>query len=151
RGADGLVRGASPMSRRGFLALGGAAAGTALLPGCGRAESAAVAAEAVAVVGGKADQPPKNVIMMVADGMSMGVTTLAEPFSQMTRKRGTHWYELLQSPTTIHGLLRTDSLSGLVTDSSAAASAWGSGTRVLNGSLNMLPDGSRLTPMAVLA
>ena len=39
------------------------------------------------------------------------------------------------------------SLNSLVTDSAAASSSWGSGSRVLNGSLNVLPDGRDLKPL----
>jgi len=39
------------------------------------------------------------------------------------------------------------SLNSLVTDSAAAASSWGSGSRVKNGSLNVLPDGRELKPI----
>src|SRR5690606_14792938 len=38
-----------------------------------------------------------------------------------------------------------------VTDSAAAASAWGSGSRIFNWAMNMLPDGRALTPIAPLA
>jgi alkaline phosphatase len=40
------------------------------------------------------------------------------------------------------------SLDSLVTDSSSASSSWGSGSRIFNGWVNMLPDGTRLTPIA---
>lgn len=42
------------------------------------------------------------------------------------------------------------SLSSAVTDSSAASSSWGSGSRVANGAVNTLPDGRKLTPLARL-
>jgi alkaline phosphatase len=35
-----------------------------------------------------------------------------------------------------------------VTDSASASSAWGSGSRIFNGQINVLPDGTRLTPIA---
>lgn len=90
----------------------------------------------------------KNIIFMVSDGMSMGVPSMAEPFSQMVRGRGTHWFRLLQDPEAVTGLFETRSLDSLVTDSSAASSAWGSGSRVFNGAVNILPDGTKLTPIA---
>ncbi|GIV21652.1 MAG: alkaline phosphatase [Armatimonadota bacterium] len=92
--------------------------------------------------------PVKNIIFMVSDGMSMGVPSIAEPFSQMVRGRGTHWFRLLQDPEAVVGLFETRSLDSLVTDSSAASSAWGSGSRVFNGAVNVLPDGTKLTPIA---
>ncbi len=86
----------------------------------------------------------RNIIFMVSDGMSMGVPSMAEPFSHMARGKGTHWYTLLHTPGITHGLLETASLNSVVTDSAAASSAWGSGTRVNNGVLNMLPDGREM-------
>ncbi|MDW8104460.1 MAG: alkaline phosphatase [Armatimonadota bacterium] len=93
---------------------------------------------------------PKNIIFMVSDGMSMGVPSVAEPFSQMVRGKGTQWFRLLQDPEAVTGLFETRSLDSLVTDSSAASSAWGSGSRVFNGAVNVLPDGTKLTPIAQL-
>ena len=87
---------------------------------------------------------------MVADGMSMGVPTMADAFSRQMRGRGTTWYRLLRDPRVRHGYFDTGSLSSLVTDSAAASSAWGSGSRVFNGALNVLPDGTKLTPIADL-
>lgn len=94
---------------------------------------------------------PRNIIFMVSDGMSLGVPSMAEPFSHLVRGRGTHWHELLRAPEARQGFFDTASLSGLVTDSAAASTAWASGTRVLNGALNVLPDGRPLKPIGHLA
>lgn len=93
---------------------------------------------------------PRNVIMMVSDGMTVGVPTLAQELAVRTRGRDTTWYQLLQNPDATQGLSQTQSLNSLVTDSAAAASAWGSGSRVNNGTLNVLPDGTQLVPIATL-
>jgi alkaline phosphatase len=89
---------------------------------------------------------------MVADGMSAGVLSLADNFSRLVRDpdTSTHWLALMRNPATVHGLVETFSLNSMVTDSAAAASAWGSGSRVFNGALNVLPDGAALTPLASL-
>lgn len=92
-------------------------------------------------------QRPKRVIFLVSDGMSMGAMSLADAFSRRVRGRGTHFYELLKNPKTTQGLFLTHSLNSLVTDSAAASSAWGSGSRVFNGALNMLPDKDPLVPI----
>ena len=94
---------------------------------------------------------PKNIIFMVADGMSLGVPTLAEPFGRMVRQQGTILAELLASPRPALGYFDMRSLSALVTDSAAAASSWGSGSRVFNNAINTLPDGRKLTPILELA
>lgn len=94
---------------------------------------------------------PKNIIWMVTDGMSPGVLPLAEQFSLRVRNQGTIWHALGQRPQTAHALMDMASLESMVTDSSSASSAWGSGSRILNAWINMLPDGTRLTPIGVLA
>lgn len=127
----------SNLSRRELLQ-----AGVAALAGSGL-----LVREASAQVRRRASQV-KNIIFMVSDGMSMGVPSMAEPFSQMVRGRGTNWFRLLQDPEAVTGLFETRSLDSLVTDSSAASSAWGSGSRVFNGAVNVLPDGTKLTPLA---
>lgn len=99
----------------------------------------------------KSEPPrPRNIIFMVADGMSAGVPTLAEPFSQLLRKRGTTWARLAADHATVHGLFDMASLDSLVTDSSAASSTWASGSRIFNSAVNMLPDGRKLTPIGSL-
>lgn len=128
----------SDLSRRELLQ-----AGAAALVGSGLLFREAAAQERA-----RPARAPKSIIFMVADGMSMGVPSMAEPFSHMVRGRGTRWFSLLQDPEAVVGLFETRSLDSLVTDSSAASSAWGSGSRVFNGAVNVLPDGTKLTPIA---
>ena len=82
--------------------------------------------------------------------MSMGVPSLADPFSRMVFSQDSAWTQLLSDPKARHGFLETRSRNSLVTDSAAAASAWGSGQAVNNGVLNVLPNGTHLTPLAAL-
>ena len=93
---------------------------------------------------------PRNLIFMVADGMSLGAPSLAEPFSQMARSRGTHFYRLWTDAACTLGFFEMGSLNSLVTDSSAASSSWSSGSRIFNNAVNQLPDGTRLVPIAPL-
>ena len=97
------------------------------------------------------DERPRNIIYMVSDGMSMGVPALADAFSRMARGVGTTWWALAERDDVTRGWFDMRSLDGLVTDSAAASSSWGSGSRVCNGSINVLPDGTRLTPLAAVA
>ena len=90
----------------------------------------------------------RGVIFMVSDGMSPGVLTLAENFSQLTRKQGTRWWGLLNDRKASRGLMDTASANSLVTDSAAASTSWGGGERVNNGSINVRPDGRPLDPLA---
>jgi alkaline phosphatase len=131
-----------------MLRLGGATVAGSAVAGSALAEDRAPAPKAPTASGSRR---PKNIIFLVSDGMSMGVPTMAEELSRLTRHRGTVWQRLLEDRSLAHGFLRTDSLSGPVTDSSAASSAWGSGRQVRNGSVNMYPDGTELTPIAAMA
>jgi alkaline phosphatase len=115
---------------------------------------------ALAAVGGglealqAAEKPgnkPRNIIWMVADGMSPSVLPLAEQFSQRVRGKGLLWQALMDRPEVRRGWMDMASLDSLVTDSSSASSSWGSGARIFNGWVNMLPDGTRLTPIAEIA
>lgn len=109
-----------------------------------------IVTEAVADGEVVSDARPRNIIFMVADGMSVGVPTLTEPFAQRLRGRGTVWWPLLARPDVTHGYFETGSLLSMVTDSSAGSCAWSTGSRVVNGALNMFPDGTKLTPIAPL-
>jgi len=131
------------ISRRGLLKLGAGAAITASTP----------ATLAVSRSTRSADAKPRNVIFMVADGMSPGVPALAEAFSRIVRGAGagTHWRDLAQRDDVTRGYLDMASLNSLVTDSAAASSSWGSGVRIFNWALNTHPDGRELKPIAVLA
>ncbi|MFP4146040.1 MAG: alkaline phosphatase [Phycisphaeraceae bacterium] len=135
------------ITRRESLKLAALGAGSALLlPG--RAGTAAAQAKPPAPEPG--GDRPRNIIFLVADGMSAGVLSLAGPFARVVRgeQAGTAWAELMADPAAAHGRVETHSLNSLVTDSAAAASAWGSGHRVANGAINVLPDGTRLTPLS---
>ena len=118
--------------------------------------SSVVAASAVAFpaiakpAGGlnaKPGQKPRNIIYMVADGMSMGTLTCSDYFSQNLRGRGLTWLQLCGNPKVHSGWMNMRSLNSLVTDSSAASSSWGSGARIINGMVNQRGNGDRLTTL----
>ncbi|MDX2131873.1 MAG: alkaline phosphatase [Planctomycetota bacterium] len=92
-----------------------------------------------------------NVIFMVSDGMSAGTLTLADWHAKLTRGRTSHWVSLLGAPGWRRSFQMTHAADSLVTDSAAAASAWGIGTKVNNGSVNITPDGVQPTPLLVHA
>jgi alkaline phosphatase len=92
-------------------------------------------------------QKPGKIIHIVSDGMSIGTLSCSDLFSQAHRDRGLSWVKLLSDPRARVGLMNTRSLNSFVTDSAAASSSWGSGSRVTNGALNILPDGRLLTPI----
>jgi alkaline phosphatase len=124
------------LNRRRFFAKSSVvAAGGLALPG-----GAWVAADEPAHSGGK----PRHIIHLVSDGMSAGMLTCADHFSLLVRRRPSAWMKLYSQPGAVNGLVNTRSLNSLVTDSAAAASSWGCGSRVVNGALNMFPDGREL-------
>ncbi|CAN5436179.1 alkaline phosphatase [soil metagenome] len=98
----------------------------------------------------KKGRKPKNVIFMVADGMSVGTLSIADQFLFLTQNRRSFWQGLLADPNATRGFQETRSLNSLVTDSAAASSAWGSGRHVWNGAINAYPDGTELTPLCAL-
>lgn len=87
---------------------------------------------------------PRGIIFCVSDGMSQGVLSMTEAFSNQVRGKGTTWWELLAGGKAVLGLMDTASSSSMVTDSAAASSAWSSGKRVPNGQINFDANGKRL-------
>lgn len=94
----------------------------------------------------------QNVIFMVSDGMSMGALQLADLRIAQTRNRRSHWVSLIEHDKEIRrAVVETSSFNSLVTDSAAAATAWGLGTLAENGRIGMIPDGRKLSPFLLRA
>lgn len=126
------------IARRDWLktaALGGA--GSLIAGGELRAETPKTAPDKV-----------RGVVFLVSDGMSPGVLTMAQSLSLLARKRSTAWWGLINDRSASRGVMDNASANSMVTDSAAAASAWGSGQRVNNGAINFTPDGRELEPIA---
>jgi len=90
---------------------------------------------------------PKNVIFCVTDGTALQVISMADDFQRVVNGRPGYWAWLVDQEYATSGLQSTRSLNSVVTDSSAASSAWGSGRRIWNGQLNQYPDGTLLRPL----
>lgn len=137
-------------TRRDFLRLSTVGlAGSALLAATPSTLVAEVAnAQAKAVAKG---ERPKRIIFLVSDGMSQAVPSLTELLSKKVRNRGTYLAQMLKDSSAAHGLFETYALDSVVTDSAAGGSAWGCGSRVLNGALNWLPGGVELKPIFHIA
>lgn len=99
---------------------------------------------------GGLDGQPRHIIHLVADGMCWSTFTLGDSFSHLARGRGLRWLELYHEEQATVTTMDMRSLNSLVTDSAAASSSWGSGSRVVNGALNVLPDGRELVPLCSL-
>jgi alkaline phosphatase len=94
---------------------------------------------------------PKNIIFMVADGMSLQTVSICDEFQKLALgKDSSYWASLMDRPDVYSGLQETRSLSSVVTDSAAAASTWGSGRRVWNGMINTFPDKTNLRTLSSL-
>ncbi len=127
------------ITRRRFLGRSGLlAASSVALPHLARGADATPARDG---------QQPRHIIHLVADGMSVGTLTCADHLSHLLRQRGLTWWELCRRPGTHTAWMNMRSLNSLVTDSSAASSSWGSGSRIVNGTVNILPDGRALKPL----
>ncbi len=127
------------VSRRSVLGLGALGVSSLLTPASALASSAMPK-------GKKA----KNIIFCVSDGMSMGVPTMADHLSQILEGKNSYWAWLMKQDYAVLGLQDTRSLNSLVTDSSAAASAWGCGRHIWNGQVNMFPDDTKLRTLTQL-
>jgi len=100
----------------------------------------------------KGSKPPaKNLIFLVVDGMCNGTLGLAHHWHLRNRGQPLNWMQLYQRMDLCRGSQDTASLSSPVTDSAAAASAWGSGQRVHNGAVNLDPQGNSLLPIFLRA
>lgn len=86
---------------------------------------------------------PKKIIFMVSDGMNHGALSLAQHSRSVFEGKATHWTTLYRERPVVRALVETFSANSVVTDSAAAASAWGGGHRVNNGTLNMDPSSGR--------
>lgn len=89
----------------------------------------------------------KNIIFLVADGMSVGTLTLADLYAQGAIGKHTTWVENYRNGRFRRSMMDTASADALVTDSAAGGSAWGGGVRVPNNSLNVGENGEPYTPI----
>ncbi|MCC6323101.1 MAG: alkaline phosphatase [Phycisphaerales bacterium] len=140
------ARPVSQFARRSFLkasALGAAAVSL----GIGPRPAPAVHVSGRRTVPAKA----RNVIFMVADGMSFGTLTLADVFRRQHHDRQSAWMGLFSKPGVRRGLYATWSADSPVTDSSASGSAWGCGRHIDNGVVNITPDGVQRLPILIKA
>jgi alkaline phosphatase len=91
----------------------------------------------------------RNVIFFAYDGLTWEDIGVARFFARTQLERPLVLQRLLRAGPS--GSAETYSLSSVVTDSAAAASAWSTGRKGVNYMLNLYPDGTRLTPMLELA
>ena len=169
-GAGGGVGGGGESS----LFFGVAAAGAVVAAGVGGGGRVArghgvgglgVVRGAGGVVGGGGGGKVKNLILMISDGMSPGLLSLADFVRVERTGSSTNWTRLMRGEFAGVGVgtgggvglggvricLMGTASARPVTDSAAAVTAFSCGRRTNNGMVCMLPDGSALTPMFVRA
>lgn len=136
-----LITKTTPMDRRKFFKIGSiATAGAGLLHTYnGITETLDIPTYSV--------KTPKNIIILVSDGMSSGTLSMTDIF--MNRKYGvsSNWMKLYHENKVSRALMDMASANSIVTDSAAASSSWGGGIRVKNGSLNIGENGEAHLPI----
>lgn len=127
----------SAVSRRRFLKMAGV--GAALF---GAGSVRALGGTPRAASANRPSGVAKNILFLVADGMNIAAPSLANTHLLVTGAApSSHWMRLYRELPVVRALCETRSASSLVTDSAAAASAWGLGRRVNNGAINVTPSG----------
>ncbi|MFB6097570.1 MAG: alkaline phosphatase [Salinibacter sp.] len=130
----------SSPSRRDFLktgALGALALGTGGMASTANGQSRTDVADV------EAPGDAKNVIFLVSDGMSAGTLTMADLHLRRHEGRRSNWIRLYEEGRVRRGLMDMAAANSMVTGSAAGSSAWGSGHRVVNETLNMSQDGEK--------
>lgn len=129
------------MKRRDFLNIG------ALAAVGGAITTPTFAGEISKQLNASARGKTKNIIFMVADGMSHGTLNMADLLLQRKEGRSSNWIKLYRENKARRAYMDTASADSMVTDSAAGSSSWGGGVRVNNGALNMGPDGTSYKPI----
>lgn len=93
----------------------------------------------------QAQSVPKNIILVIGDGMGAGAIKLTALYQHKAEGR------LVMEQLPVAGYCHTVSLGSNVTDSAAAATALATGAKTKNGHLGLDPDKRRLTSVAELA
>ncbi len=137
------------MDRRNLLKLGalaGAAAATGIgAPGVRSARASAPGSHGLEFGGRRY----RNVIFYAYDGTGYEDYATADFVARNVVGTPLRYGEFLAGGRT--GTMIPSSLLSWVTDSSAASSAWATGRKTVNGSVNLYPDGTELTPILELA
>lgn len=76
----------------------------------------------------------QNVVLFIGDGMGLSMLATVDALSEQ---------RLAMSRMPVTGLVRTNSLSGPISDSGAGATAFATGFKTTNTTLGMTPDGQR--------
>jgi alkaline phosphatase len=83
----------------------------------------------------KTSKPPKNIILMIGDGMGT-----AQVYAALTAKKG----QLNMARCPYSGFVKTNSADNYITDSGAGATAYATGQKTNNGYISMSTEGKAL-------
>lgn len=136
------------ISRKDFLKTG-ALSGLALPFGAGVSAASGTGSAPLTSAGRPSKEgDAKNVIFLVADGMSIGALTMGDIVKRRQYGSASNWISLYGSDRVFfRGLMDMASADSFVTDSAAAASSWGCGHRIKNGGVNWGLNGERHKPV----
>ncbi len=92
-----------------------------------------------------ADAKPKNIVLLIGDGMGPGALQLTSLYQHRAEGR------LIMEQLPVAAFCTTVNITTTVTDSAAASTALATSHKTDNGSLGLTPDSRRLTPFTELA
>ena len=127
-------------SRRQFLKLSGLASASSILP-------STQSATALLEISKQELRQAKNLIFLMVDGLCNGTLGLGHHWKLQNENTLLNWIKLFEHEGMRRALQDTASANSPVTDSAAAASAWGCGERVNNGCINTDSSGLNLRPL----
>jgi len=140
------------MRRRDVLK-SGLLAGLAGITGLGCAAGGAAAATSngspTKGTGGRGRGPVRNIIFFAYDGFNFEDLAIGRYFAVRRGLGGLEIERMMGAGAA--GSMLTHSLTSLVTDSSAASTAWAAGRKIVNGAVSIYPDGRELTTILDLA
>ncbi|HOA83869.1 MAG TPA: alkaline phosphatase [Thermodesulfovibrio thiophilus] len=93
----------------------------------------------------------QGIIFLVGDGWPLGVLKGMNEFSKRIFKEESNLVHLINHSMSMVLLQNTSSLSSVVTDSAPASVAWATGSKTVNRSLSVLPNGRKLKTIFELA
>ncbi|MCS7199910.1 MAG: alkaline phosphatase [Caldimicrobium sp.] len=93
----------------------------------------------------------RGIIFLVGDGWPLGVMKAYLEYAKRVFNIEPNLTKLFNDPRSVTGIVSTNSLSSVVTDSAPASVAWGTGSKTANRVLAVLPDGRKLKTIAELA
>lgn len=102
--------------------------------------------EQVEAIVGQTYEKPKNVILVIGDGMGPNDITMAEQYAQ-----GVFPFGMVLNQIPHHGKCATYSANNPVTDSAAAATALATGVKTFNGYVGKDPSGNNLVNLCQMA